>query len=208
VHRSRSYCTGGLPYPKQERKKESKIWFTWNLWWSGRLWYPHMLQMSKGGLILNISERFFGFPIFFPCFNARTPRIWHWRGKTRMIPLCVRKFVLEEPICWPAWGWAALSRSDRQGITLVSQVLWALSVKLSVSNFLGWLGGEVKKIRSPQNSRNHVQGKLLCFIKPTLGNRYGTGVSSRVGQGARIYDTDRQRATPHPCPPLTLQSTT
>jgi len=29
---------------------------------------------------------------------------------------------------------------------------------------------------------------LLCFIKPTLGNRYGPGVSSRASQGIRIHD--------------------
>ena len=114
---------------------------------------------------------------------------------------------------------------------------WSPFSKIVRVQFLGVGGGGSEKIRSPKNSRNHVQGKpspghsqcvdetagpgswrethihgygswagicgsvFLCFIKLILGNRYATGVSSRTGQGARIYDTDRQRAT-SPLSPL------
>jgi len=48
------------------------------------------------------------------------------------------------PTCWLAWGWAASSSSDRQGIILVSslycQLLGALAVKLSVSKGMPYPG--------------------------------------------------------------------
>jgi len=131
--------------------------------------YYCALQMSKGGLPLSMSKGFFGFSSFSlwhgPAdnFTARDPWTWRWKEETSVIPYATKLDTVAEPKTGQHVGPAHSSLSYTYGITVVS------SLQRQVHGSLQWNCPRSKiKIRNPQNSPGHKQGK------PCLGHSQRT----------------------------------